>query len=86
MKLFHFARHVPLCQRGERPGLKGRVSQTQRFPIALRDRAGVDTQCVAIDADDLLCFVHFALVPAPALPEEVRQAVPGRISLNDSCH
>jgi len=23
MRLFHFARHVPLCQRGERPGLKG---------------------------------------------------------------
>jgi len=66
MRLFHFARHVPLCQRGKRPGPKGRVSQTQRFPIAIRARATVDAATLAVDAGDLLCFVHLALLPAPA--------------------
>ncbi len=61
MRLFHFARHVPLCQRGERPGPKGRERCRRRS-----DFQSVDTECVAVDADDLLSFAHFALVPAPA--------------------
>jgi len=34
--------------------------------IVIRARAAVDAATIAVDADDLLCFVHFAVLSAPA--------------------